>query len=710
MVTGRRVAGLASHAPAVAIVALQLVVFPAPPGIVVRGVVVGGLTALLALGMALTYRASRIVNFAQADLGAVPAVVAVSLVSASGAGYLLGLAAGLALALVLGAAVQLVVIRRFATAPRLVLTVATIGVSQLLAAGALLLPDLWGDRLVATRVDPPVDLSLSVDPILLSANDLIALFVAPATMVLLAFFLLRTRVGTAIRASAERTDRAVTLGIPVQRLQVLVWAVAAALAFVALFLRAGILGLPIGSALTLGVLLRALAALMLGRLTDLPAVASSAVALGVLELGVSWNVSSPLLLDPILAVVVIVALVTRRPRSGRVDITEASSWRSAEDVRPVPPELARLGVVRAGRVGTSALLVATAVVLPQILDVESSLKASAVLVYATLGLSVVVLTGWAGQVSLAQVAFFAIGAAVGGKATADWGLDLTLALLVSTVAGAVTAVLVGLPALRLRGLYLAVTTLAFALATSSYLLNDRFVDWLPRGRVPRGDLLGVIDISSPTAYYYVCLAGLLVAMGAVLGIRTGPTGRALVALRENDRAAQAFGISATRAKLVAFAISGGLAAYAGCLFVHHQQAYGQGPFATGQNLAVFTMVVVGGVGSVSGAVVGAVALRGAQWFLPLEWQFLASGLGTLLVLLVLPGGIAGLLFRGRDAWLRRIARRRGLPAPGLLGIGDRPGTGDDGDAARRLGSNPPGGAGNSTDGALVAPALGGGAR
>lgn len=667
---------LAPHAPAAAVVALQLVVFPAPPGIVVRGVVVGGLTALLALGMALTYRSSRIVNFAQADLGAVPAVVAVSLVSVTGVGYLLGLAAGLATAVVLGAVVQVVVIRRFSKAPRLVLTVATIGLSQLLAAAALLLPDLWGDRPVATRIAPPVGWSLSVDPIVLSANDLIALVVAPVAMVLLAAFLMRTRAGMAIRASAERSDRAATLGIPVQRLHVLVWAVAAALAFVALFLRAGILGLPVGGALTLGVLLRALAALMLGRLTDLPAVATSAVALGMLELGVSWNVSSPLLLDPILAVVVIVALVARRPGTSRVDITAASSWRAAEDVRPVPGDVAALRVVRAARFAAYALLAAFVLVLPQLLAVDLSLKASAVLVYATLGLSVVVVTGWAGQVSLAQVSFFAIGAAVGGKATADWGFDLTLALLVCTVVGAAVAAVVGLPALRIGGLYLAVTTLAFALATSSYLLNDRFFDWLPQGRIPRGDLLGVIDISSPTAYYYVCLAGLVAAIGAVLGIRRGPTGRALVALRENERAAQAFGVSATRAKLTAFAIAGALASYAGCLFVHHQQAYGEAPYLTGQNLAVFTMVVVGGVGTVSGAVLGAVALRGAQWFLPLEWQFLASGIGTLLVLLLLPGGIAGVFFQMRDAWLRRVARRSGVRAPGLLGVGDRPGTGE----------------------------------
>src|SRR5205085_312400 len=157
------------------------------------------------------------------------------------------------------------------------------------------------------------------------------------------------RAGVAIRASADSADRAALLGVPVRRLQTLVWALATFLAFVAIFLRAGILGLTLGYTLSLGVLLRAFASLMLGRLTNLPAIAASAVALGVLELGVAWNASSPLLVDPVLAVAVMVALLARRPSTARVDIVDSSSWQSAEDVRPVPPAVARIPIVRAVR-------------------------------------------------------------------------------------------------------------------------------------------------------------------------------------------------------------------------------------------------------------------------------------------------------------------------------------------------------------------------
>ena len=100
----------------------------------------------------------------------------------------------------------------------------------------------------------------------------------------------------------------------------------------------------------------------------------------------------------------------------------------------------------------------------------------------------------------------------------------------------------------------------------------------------------------------------------------------------------------TRAKLTAFAVSGFVAAVAGALFVHHQQAFGAVPTQPAENLAVFAMAVVGGITSLPGALLGALYLLGTRWFLPLEWQFLASGFGVLLVLMLLAGGLGGLVF------------------------------------------------------------------
>ena len=426
------------------------------------------------------------------------------------------------------------------------------------------------------------------------------------------------------------------------------------------------MGLPVGSALSYGTLLRAFAALLLGGMIDLPAVAVSAVALGVLEFGVSWNTSNPAIIDAILALVILGSLVFRHQQRARVSIEEASTWRATATARPIPPELRHLPEVRAIRTGAVVVAVLGLLALPNFLAVDSALRASAVLIYAIVAISVVVVTGWAGQVSLCQVAFFAIGGALGAKATSAWHLDLSLALLISALAGGLISVVVGLPALRLRGLLLAVTTFGFAMATSSYFLNPAFFRWIPRERVARPPLFGRINIDSPTRMYYLALACLVLVLAALHGVRHSRTGRVLVAARENERAAQSFGISVVRAKLTAFAISGAVAAFAGCLFVHHQQAFGVEPYLPGQNLAVFTMAVIGGVASLPGAVLGAVYIKGAEWFLPGNWVFLASGVGVLAVLMVLPGGLGGALTQLRDEGLKAIARRRSLEVPSLL--------------------------------------------
>ncbi|HET7719988.1 MAG TPA: branched-chain amino acid ABC transporter permease, partial [Acidimicrobiales bacterium] len=276
---------------------------------------------------------------------------------------------------------------------------------------------------------------------------------------------------------------------------------------------------------------------------------------------------------------------------------------------------------------------------------------------AVLGLSIVVLTGWSGQVSLGQMGFFAIGVTVGAKATVDWGLDLTLALLLTGVLGALAAVAVGLPALRLQGIYLAVTTMAFALAMTFYVLNPRFdiAEWVPQGRVARPPLLGQVDIDGETTFYYVALAVLVLLLLGLRGIRHSRTGRAMIAMRDNEAGAQAYSLDATRIRLTAFALSGAIAAVAGCLSVHTSRGLGDQLFNPYSNLGVFSTAVVGGIASPFGAVLGALYIQGSRWFLPVQWQLLASGFGILLVLLIAPGGLGGIALRLRDRWLRSVA-------------------------------------------------------
>ncbi|HEV7762700.1 MAG TPA: ABC transporter permease, partial [Acidimicrobiales bacterium] len=462
VVRARQVVG-----PALCIVAAQFVLYPMPPGLYVYGLVLGLLGALVAVGMALVYRANRIVNFAQGQLGAVPAVLANALFLFDGVPFPVAFAAGLTAAVVLGALIDLLAIRRFQQAPRLVLTVATIGLAQLLSVAALGLPFLWGRspiEITTGAVDLPFAWTFEISPFVFSADHLLALLAAPLCLWAVATFLRRTPAGIAVRAAAERSDRARLLGVPVARLGTLVWVLATVLSFLGVFLRATVIGLPLSNPfLGFGTALAALAALMLGRLDDLPSVAVSAVALGILEQGVIWNRGdAPELVYPVFAVVVAVALAVRRLDRRRGAGDDDSSWPAAATVRTVPRPLRRLPEVRLARALGVLVAVAGAAALPLVLGSGDELEASAVVVFAIVGLSIVVLTGWAGQVSLGQMAFAGYGAGFGAIAFLDLGWDVMLALPVAGLFGAGIAVLVGLPALRLRGIFLAATTLAFS--------------------------------------------------------------------------------------------------------------------------------------------------------------------------------------------------------------------------------------------------------
>jgi branched-chain amino acid transport system permease protein len=477
-----------------------------------------------------------------------------------------------------------------------------------------------------------------------------------------------------VRASAESSDRAALLGVPVKRIQTIVWIVAAVLATISVFLRAGVVGLPIGSVLGPTILVRALAAAVIGRMERLPTIFFASLALGVIESAVIFSSGRALLVDPILFLIVLGALLLQRRGSrARVDDEHASTWQAAKDVRPIPRELVRLPEVRWGRYVFAGLLVLLLLLLPTVASEGQVNLAAAVVIFAMVGISLIVLTGWAGQVSLGQVAFLGVGAAIGGYITTVWQWDLSLALLASGVAGAAAAMIIGLPALRIQGLFLAVVTLAFALAMSSWALNAEFVTWLPTGRIERTPLFGRIALDTEPRFYYFTLTTLFLTIFAVTRIRRSRVGRVMIGVRENARAAQAMGVNATSAKLTAFAVAGFIAAFAGGVFVHHQQALGISPFSVDESREAFIMVVIGGLGSVPGAILGAVFIQGVDYFkgiFPEVVQpylgFLTSGVGLILVLLIVPGGFSHIFYSTRDRILRKIAERRGILVPSLV--------------------------------------------
>ena len=655
-----------------ALVLLQFANYGMPFGVWVESVVKGSLAAMLAIGLALVYRANRVVNFAQADLGTVPTGFAASFVLFWGWPYFLGMGVGLVLALLLGATVELAFIRRFRRSPRMVVTVATLGITQLLVVLGILIPRWWGKNLASERLEPPVDWKFTpsfqlrfwqAQPggYILNANHLIAIVVAPLSIGFVAWFLNRSRLGIAIRASAERSDRAAMLGIPVARLNTLVWAIAAGLAYLALFLRSGISGVPLGYAAGLPALLVALAALVIGRLERLPTIACAAVALTLLESGVNWNSQSPLLAYPIMAGAMFLALMAQRSSTLRRDNDAASSWRGADEVRPLPALLAAAGRVRTVKWTILSLAVFFVVALPILLEVDSVIKASALIAFVVLGMSLVVLTGWGGQISFGQMALAGIGAAVSATLTVRWHVDLSITLVLGGCAGGVAALLVGIPALRLRGLYLAVTTFALALATEYWLLNDRFFGWFPKAEqsFERDPLFGRIRVDTPTRFYAYSVVVLVLIYAALRGIRRSRTGRVIVAIRENERAAQSYSVSVVRAKLTAFVISGAVAGVGGALLAQGNTGFSISSFTTSESFGVFISAVIGGLGSLGGAFLGALYLRGTRWFITdPAWRLLSTGLGVLLVLLILPGGLGSLWVKLRDSVVWLLTRHR----------------------------------------------------
>ena len=685
LVEGRR-SGPVVRAAALAVglpVALDLVLpGDLPIGVVLYGAVIGALYGLIAIGIVLVHRANRVVNFAQAGLGAVPAVVALLLVTDKGLPYVLALPVLVVGSLVLGAAVYLGIVRRFTSSPRLVLAVVTIGVAQLLAYVEFHTPRLISGEVLPPQVFPTPfgGFTFEFGGTVFTGDHITAVVVCAACVTGLAAFLRFTRVGVAVRASAENGERAALLGIPVQRLSVLVWAIAALLSALGVFLRAPLVGLPIGTIIGPSILLFALAAAVIAKLESMPAAFGAGIGLGVVDLAVFYTTRNSRLSEAVLLPVILVALLVQRRGLSRAQDGGASSWRAVGEARRIPHELRGVREVVNARQAAAALTLVVALGLPFAVGDLYRNDASLVLIYALVAVSLVVLTGWAGQISLGQFAFVGIGAAVAGGLAADRGQDFFVTLAAAGAVGAAVAVLIGLPALRMPGLYLAVTTLAFAACTQAFLLNRDYFEWLlpdQGNQVLRPVLYGRIDTGDDLAFYYLCLAVLALGLVVARQLRQSRTGRILLAVRDNPKAAQAYGVHVARSKLAAFAVSGWLAATAGALFAYHQGAVDTGAFPVVASLQVFAMAVVGGIASLGGAVVGAVYLIGAQRFPVISQvdliELLATGVGLVVLLTVLPGGLAEIGVRARDAFLRKVAEKHGIHVPSLVADSRQPG-------------------------------------
>jgi branched-chain amino acid transport system permease protein len=644
-----------------------------PQGVFLFGIVIGSLYGLVAAGLILVYRANRIINFAQAEIGAVPAVFVLIMMSKGKIPYAVALPTVIVLSAAVGFIVEFVFMRRFRTAPRLIVTVATIGVAELLAFIEFYVP-IW----VSGKTLPPSDfpspfkhINIVVGIVRFTGDHVAAVVLVAILMGGLAAFFRFTDMGIAVRASAENGERASLLGIPVKRVSTVVWVLAAVLSGLGLFMRAPVVGLPIGGLIGPSVLLFGLGAAVIGRMESLPTALAAAVCLGVLDQAAVYSTRRSSLAEAVILFVILGALLVQRGALSRAQDAATSTWQTVREFRPVPRELENARQVVAGRVSLAVLVLVAAVGLP-LISGNIATRMNIIVIYAIVGVSLVILTGWAGQISLGQFAFTGVGAAVAGGLAANHHTDFFLTLLLAGLAGAAAAVLIGLPAVRIQGLFLAVTTLAFSFTVENIVLNRTYVPWLlPKDFTfaQRPLLYGRISVMSDTRFYYVCLVILALVLLAAHSLRTYRSGRVLIGMRDNTRSMQAYGVNPARTRLAAFAISGFVAAIAGALLVYQNGSVVQLSYAPTVSLDVFAMVVIGGLTSLTGAVLGAVYVIGIPLLLGnyvRNIDVLSTGVGLLFLLLFLPGGLSEGLYRLRDSFLRRVARSEGIHVPSLI--------------------------------------------
>lgn len=652
-----------------------------PAAVMFAGLAQGASAAITAAGLVLIYRTLRVINFAQAAMGVAGALLTFEFLQFTEVPFPIALLLGVLLSALIGTTVGVLTLRFFSSA-RLFLTVVLI-----VAAGVIggfsgevqklpFFPPL-DERTTATLSEgqdarlllPFSGLEFNVGsfPLPFGFPELFALELAVVALLGLWAFLRFTKVGVAMRALAENTERASLLGVGVGSMAVLVWTIAGALAGMGIIATAAVTSPGAATGSGFPFLLPALAAGVLGRMASFPVAIGGAVMIAILEN--AWDFSyqdKTALFDGVVFLVLTTALAVQYQR-GRSERGGGVSWSATDESRPIPHVLRSLSIIRITRVALISVGVIAVLVYPFLVSTGNVSLGGVIALNAVAVVSLVVLTGWAGQVSLAQYAFVAIGAVVGGSIIESTPIPFWFAVPLGAAFAGLFAMLVGLPALRIHGLFLLPVTFALAVVVENILFDERWFDWLLPQSVERPTLF-ILDFENERAMYYLCVATLVVAIVVVSNLRRSRIGRTLIGLRDNEANARSFGISAVRMKLIAFGTSGALCGMAGVVLAAHGRAVSADTFSAQASIDTFTAAVFGGVSSPLGALLGAAFFTAiGDWFADsvLLQTFLARG-GTLFILMAAPGGIISLVNGVRDSVLRVVAQRRQIVVPSLF--------------------------------------------
>jgi ABC-type branched-subunit amino acid transport system ATPase component/ABC-type branched-subunit amino acid transport system permease subunit len=616
---------------------------------VIFGLASGALTALVGLGVVVVYRSSGVVNFSASAMAAIAAYICYWLRDQPGVPPVVALLVGLVAGGVLGLITHLAMaaLRVASQLAKLVVTLA------LFTSAQALILIIWGAGTTIPQSFFPTS-SIQLPGAVTIPEDRITLAVLALVLAVgLAVVYRRTMFGLATSAIAENRVFAASSGWAPGRNEVINQIVAGILSAGAAIFLAPIVGLN-GAILSI-VILPALAAALVGRFSSFTLTVAAALVIGIAEsvLGLyeadiaRWMHVSALSLSSLPEAVPLLIIICLTIAAGRSRLQRGES----QALLPLPGD-GRVSSVPLG----FGLLGAIAILLfaPSWGDAMVAFAA-----WGMLLISVVLLTGYAGQLSLCQFALAGFGGWVAARVSAAAGLPFLLALIIGAVSAALTGLIVAIPALRTRGVNLAIATLALALLLNALVFTNTSLTGGYNGIPVRSPHVFGIDldpIAYPTRYaafgfILLVICGLLVA-----NLRRGPTGRRLLAIRSDERAASALGVGVYGAKLFAFATASGIAGLAGTYLTF------QFPFAQFSNFDVTTSLqlvqnaVLGGLGWISGVPVGASAMSGSvlSHASNLElvtvqninsWLALLTSLLLILVLRQSPDGVASVWSR-----------------------------------------------------------------
>lgn len=623
--------------------------------IIVGGLQVGCIYALIALGFSLVYRVTNVINLGQGAFCLLGALGAYTMQTTFGWGLPASALAAVLFTVAVGTFVGYLAfvpgLSRLSNANMLMLSAGLLTLME----GLILV--VWGSQPYAMAPFSGQE-PISILGILVPTQEF---WIIGATCFIIAclwYLIQKTSFGQALRACAENPVAATLMGVSVTRMQLFSVAGAALIGSIAGIVSAPAMSLQFDTGRLFTI--QGFIAVAIGGLASFPAAIAGGLLLGIVSQVATAYISS--LFSNAISLALLLTVLLFRP-SGLIG---ARSVRR-QDVREEPrvwKHVTRLSSHTKWAAGTVGLLIALLVpaFIPQG-SVLSGVIIAAIFFIALMGLDLVM--GYAGQVSLGQAGFMAIGGYTTGYMTTQLGVSPLWALLMGAALSLIAALLLSMITMRLRGLYLALATLAFGLLVDSCAVGLVDITGGPSGLVGiPGFSLGSFAFDSPVSMYYLVLTVNVAVLILLGGLMRSSFGRSLQAIRTDQMAAAALGIKVFRCKLIAFSVAAVLASIAGSLYAFFFHFLSPDMLGTQRSLELVSMLVIGGEGTLVGGLFGATLLTLMPTiFQPLaQWKTFASGTLLVMSFLYLPEGIWGSLARYLATFGAGARSRNATPA------------------------------------------------